>query len=171
MIQQGKERQQLKWRTGFDSRSGQTKHYKTWDSQLPGLTFSNKTVWSPHRVVWYTGGSLNRKQKGLFAVSSPRQLVKSTCNSHDYGNRQLCTTKLDVGNNLIVMFWRLQARVLMFINRLRACWPKGYQRGSLGKSHKNGDYLKQAMRKSYPPTDSYYRHHSKSKLLGLNSQN
>ena len=24
-------------------------------------------------------------------------------------------------------------------NRLRAIWPKGYQRGSLGKSHQNGD--------------------------------
>ena len=25
---------------------------------------------------------------------------------------------------------------------MRAIWPKGYQRGSLGKSHQNGDYLK-----------------------------
>ena len=33
---------------------------------------------------------------------------------------------------------------------LRAFWFKGYQRGSLGKSHQNGDYLKQAKRKSYP---------------------
>ena len=32
----------------------------------------------------------------------------------------------------------------------RAIWPKGYQRGSLEKSHQNGDFLKQAMRKSYP---------------------
>ena len=31
-------------------------------------------------------------------------------------------------------------------------WPKGYQRGSVRKSHQNGDYLKQAMRKSYPLT-------------------
>ena len=37
----------------------------------------------------------------------------------------------------------------MFI-RFACFWPKGYQRGSLEKSHKNGDYLKQAMRKSYP---------------------
>ena len=37
-----------------------------------------------------------------------------------------------IDNNLAVMFWRLQARVLM-LNRLRAFWPKGYQRGSLGK--------------------------------------
>ena len=28
------------------------------------------------------------------------------------------------------------------INRLRAIWPKGYQRGSLRKSYQNGDYLK-----------------------------
>ena len=32
-------------------------------------------------------------------------------------------------------------------NRLACFWPKGYQRRSLGKSHQNGDYLKQAMRK------------------------
>ena len=34
-------------------------------------------------------------------------------------------------------------------NRIRAIWSKGYQRRSLGKSHQNGDYVKQAMRKSY----------------------
>ena len=28
------------------------------------------------------------------------------------------------------------------INRLRAIWPKGYQRRSLSKSHQNGDYVK-----------------------------
>ena len=33
-------------------------------------------------------------------------------------------------------------------NHLRAIWPKVYQRGSLGKSHQNADYLKQGMRKS-----------------------
>ena len=36
-------------------------------------------------------------------------------------------------------------------NRFACFWPKGYQRGSLGKSHQNRDYLKQAMRKSYLP--------------------
>ena len=45
----------------------------------------------------------------------------------------------DVDNDLNVMFWRLQARVLMF-NRFACLWPKGYQRGILGKSHQNGDY-------------------------------
>ena len=39
------------------------------------------------------------------------------------------------------MFQRLLAKALIF-NRLRAIWPKGYQRGSLGKSHQNGNYLK-----------------------------
>ena len=39
----------------------------------------------------------------------------------------------------------------MFI-RFTCFWPKGYQRGSLGKSHQNGVYLKQAMRKSCPPS-------------------
>ena len=30
----------------------------------------------------------------------------------------------------------------MMFNRLRTIWPKGYQHGSLGKSHQKGDYLK-----------------------------
>ena len=40
----------------------------------------------------------------------------------------------------------MQARVLLF-NRFACFWLKGYQLGSLGNSHQNGDYLKQAMRK------------------------
>ena len=32
-------------------------------------------------------------------------------------------------------------------NRFACFWPKGYQPGNLEKSHLNGDYLKQAMRK------------------------
>ena len=39
------------------------------------------------------------------------------------------------------MFGRLLARAFI-INRLRALWPKGYQRGSLRKSHQNGEFLK-----------------------------
>ena len=38
-------------------------------------------------------------------------------------------------------------------NPLRASGLKATQRGSLGKSHQNGNYLKQAMQKSYPPTE------------------
>ena len=37
-------------------------------------------------------------------------------------------------------------RYLFIINRLRAIWPKGYQRGSLRKSHQNGDFLKASNR-------------------------
>ena len=37
---------------------------------------------------------------------------------------------------------------------LRASGLKGYQLGSLGKSHQNGDYLKQAMRKIVFPQES-----------------
>ena len=33
-------------------------------------------------------------------------------------------------------------------NRLRAFWPKSYQGGSPGKIHQNGDYFKQAIRKT-----------------------
>ena len=33
------------------------------------------------------------------------------------------------------------------LKRFACVWPKDYQRGSLGKSHQNGDYLKQAMQK------------------------
>ena len=47
----------------------------------------------------------------------------------------------------------LQARVVIF-NRFACFWPKGYQLGSLGKSHQNGDYLKQAMRKFALPQES-----------------
>ena len=39
-------------------------------------------------------------------------------------------------------------------NRFACFWPKGYQLGSLGKSHQNGDYLKQAMQKSVFPQES-----------------
>ena len=35
---------------------------------------------------------------------------------------------------------------------LRAIRPKGYQLGILEKSYQKGEYLKQAVRKSYPPT-------------------
>ena len=38
-------------------------------------------------------------------------------------------------------------------NRFAYFWPKDYQRGSLGKSHQNGDYLKQAMRKNCLTTE------------------
>ena len=44
-----------------------------------------------------------------------------------------------------------KSNLAYFFNRLRAIQPNGYQRGSLEKSHQNGDYLKQAMRKSCLP--------------------
>ena len=37
-------------------------------------------------------------------------------------------------------------------NRLRAIWPEVYQRGNLRKNHVERRLLKEAMRKSYPPT-------------------
>ena len=43
---------------------------------------------------------------------------------------------------------------LVYFNRFACFWPKGYQLGSLGKSHQNGDYLKQAMRKIVFPQES-----------------
>ena len=39
-------------------------------------------------------------------------------------------------------------------NRFACFWPKDYQLGSLGKSHQNGDYLKEAMRKIVFPQES-----------------
>ena len=45
-------------------------------------------------------------------------------------------------------------QVLLFFNRFACFWPKGYQLGSLGKSHQNGDYLKEAMRKIVFPQES-----------------
>ena len=44
--------------------------------------------------------------------------------------------------------------ITSFFNRFACFWPKGYQLGSLGKSHQNGDYLKQAMRKIVFPQES-----------------
>ena len=43
--------------------------------------------------------------------------------------------------------------VLMF-NRFACFWSKSYQRGSLGKSHQNGEYLKQSIRKHCLPQKS-----------------
>ena len=45
-------------------------------------------------------------------------------------------------------------KVEKYFNRFACFWPKGYQLGSLGKSHQNGDYLKQAMRKIVFPQES-----------------
>ena len=46
------------------------------------------------------------------------------------------------------------AKKYTYFNRFACFWPKGYQLGSLGKSHQNGDYLKQAMRKIVFPQES-----------------
>ena len=43
---------------------------------------------------------------------------------------------------------------IKYFNRFACFWPKGYQLGSLGKSHQNGDYLKEAMRKIVFPPES-----------------
>ena len=51
--------------------------------------------------------------------------------------------------------------VEIFFNRFACFWPTGYQLGSLGKSHQNGDYLKQAMRKIvFPQEDNFYLYNS-----------
>ena len=42
------------------------------------------------------------------------------------------------------------ANQFMF-SRLHATWPTGFQRGIIGKSHQNGNYVKRAMRKSCLP--------------------
>ena len=61
---------------------------------------------------------------------------------------------------LLVMFciWYDRSRTFTNIvpdfNRFACFWPKGYQLGSLGKSHQNGDYLKEAMRKIVFPQES-----------------
>ena len=41
-----------------------------------------------------------------------------------------------------------------FFYRFACFWRKGYQLGSLGKSHQNGYYLKEAMRKIVFPQES-----------------
>ena len=46
----------------------------------------------------------------------------------------------------------LKVRKIFVFNRLHAIWPKGYQSRSLRKNLQNGDFLKQAMQKSYLAT-------------------
>ena len=47
-----------------------------------------------------------------------------------------------------------KVKIIIYFNRFACFWPKGYQLGSLGKSHQNGYYLKQAMRKIVFPQES-----------------
>ena len=44
--------------------------------------------------------------------------------------------------------------IYTYFNRFACFWPKDYQLGSLGKSHQNSDYLKEAMRKIVFPQES-----------------
>ena len=72
-------------RFGFDSRSGHTKDYKNWYSQLICLTFGieRDNVKPPSCVVdKWAGGSLIRRPKVPFAVPWPKQLGKSKYNYH-----------------------------------------------------------------------------------------
>ena len=67
-------------------------------------------------------------------------------------NRKICQKAEDLlhcsySNCDVLTF----AGFLMF-NRWGALWPQGLQRGSLGKIHQNGEYLKQAIQKSCPLT-------------------
>ena len=62
---------------------------------------------------------------------------------------------------MIVIISQLRCFFLTFagqsfniFNRFACFWPKGYQLGSLGKSHQNGDYLKEAMQKIVFPQES-----------------
>ena len=61
-------------------------------------------------------------------------------------------------NGTEILVWNMEdARMEWngrYFNRFARFWPKGYQLGSLGKSHQNGDYLKQAMRKIVFPQES-----------------
>ena len=62
-------------RLAFDTRSGQTKDYKNWYSQLSCLMFSiKKDSAKPPPCVAnrWAGGSLTGRPKGPFTVSGPR---------------------------------------------------------------------------------------------------
>ena len=50
--------------------------------------------------------------------------------------------------------WACETKGLEHFNHFACFWPKGYQLGSLGKSHQNGDYLKQAIWKIVFPQES-----------------
>ena len=53
-------------------------------------------------------------------------------------------------------------------NHFACFWPKGYQCGSLWKSHQNDDCLKQAMRKSCLPFTVVEQWTGNLKAAGLN---
>ena len=90
----------------------------------------------------------------LFAYREPayfKYRYKVTCASLEY---------LTIGNtspgritNILRLLKNKKMKITTF-NRFACFWPEGYHRGSLGKSHQNGYYLKRAMRKSCLPQDS-----------------
>ena len=65
----------------------------------------------------------------------------------------MCLTSCGIS---ILSFDKIQQNLInyTYFNRFACFWPKGYQLGSLGKSHQNGDYLKEAMRKIVFPQES-----------------
>ena len=54
----------------------------------------------------------------------------------------------------IKLFCSVSREIYVLFNRFACFWPKGYQRGSLGKSHQNGDYLKKQSEKVVFPQHS-----------------
>ena len=50
-------------------------------------------------------------------------------------------------NRFEVILVSNKVNIFFFFNRFACFWPKGYQLGSLERSHQNGDYFKKAMRK------------------------
>ena len=68
------------------------------------------------------------------------KLISAKCGNHNSSwNQNNCYF---LRSKRILPIMRTCAAEMHLINRLRAIWPKGYQHGSLRKSHQNGDFLK-----------------------------
>ena len=72
--------------------------------------------------------------KKAFAETTQTKLCPAALKHMRAYSFETLGNKRFVNDNLIVMFRRFRARVLMF-NRWRAFWPKGYQREKTGKSN------------------------------------
>ena len=89
------------------------------------------------------------------STALPLELEKTPPRMLNFGYLNPATCLLyDCNNKSMKMFFDVCRPEVQYFNRFACFWPKGYQLGSLGKSHQNGDYLKQAMRKIVFPQES-----------------
>ena len=92
-------------------------------------------------------------------ASLETEMNKDLANVYDWCIANKLSLNPSKSNHLIISPKQniLSPDVTLIVNNFNRCacfWPKGYQLGSLGKSHQNGDYLNRAMRKIVLPQES-----------------